>query len=116
MTAAADALMGIFGFNRVEGEQMKTIEETRRELFEADFKVRRKSTFPAIELSRDSNGGYKYNPAHSDWMAWNAALDAVVIELPSIECAGPSYDSYLAMNADDVRDAIKATNLGLKIK
>ena len=100
---------------------MKTIEETRRELFEA----RMLATFAAEGytghslvslMERGSIGQYYSNRVAGAWEGFNAALDAVVIELPSIECAGPSYDSYLAMNADDVRDAIKATNLGLKIK
>ena len=103
----------------------KSVEEVRRELFEADFKVRRKSTFPAIELSRDSGGGYKYNPAHSDWMAWNAALDAVEIQLPSLvgldqPFTGTPISEIRAHNhynqaLADCRAAIEQTGLGLKV-
>ena len=97
---------------------MKTIEQTRRELFEADFKLRRKSTFPEIELSRDSGSGYKYNPAHSDWMAWNAALDSICIELPkcSVSMFANSREAMGAMAGVEMsRTAIESTNLGLKI-
>lgn len=98
----------------------KSVEDVRRELFEAYFKVRRKSTFPAIELSRDSGGGYKYNPANSDWMAWNAALDAAEIELPAPigdDHGGCIHDAETHDSAvSDCRAAIEQTGLGIRVK
>jgi len=97
----------------------KSVEEVRRAAFEEDFKVRRKSTFPAIELSRDSGGGYKYNPAHSDLMAWNAALDAVEIQLPTPigdDHGGCIHDAATHDSAvSECRAAIEQTGLGLRV-
>ena len=121
MTASADAFMGIFGFKRVEGEQMKTIEETRRELFEAKFpppyyiswNVDRSGYY---SIHRDSTRKRHAECYDAKWEGFSAALDAVVIELPPANCEGPSYDSYLAMDAEEVRAAIESTGLGLKVK
>ena len=114
MSAAADALMGIFGFKRVEIE-MKTVEQTRRELFEAWYR----GEFPASEL-RIQNLIGTYTKHHADlcWQGFNAALDAVVIELPDSYIDAPRYACYKGgwndMRGETV-DAIESTNLGLKI-
>lgn len=91
---------------------MKTIEQTRRELFEAwDSK-----TFQESDHEQDGDGGYQDNIVNQCWVAFNAALDAVVIRLPEsreiIEEGGWLSD---VVDADDCRAAIKSTSLGLKI-
>ena len=92
----------------------KTVEETRRELFEAWYKIE----FPASELRvQNLIGTYtKYN-ADLSWQAFNAAMDAVVISLPEsreiIDEGGWLSD---VVDADEVRTAIESTNLGIKIK
>lgn len=116
---AADALMGIFGFKRIEGQQMKTVEETRRELFEPWASDGGK--WPkAVERTADNQ--YQLMRTHSDWLAFNAALDAVVIRLPCerhIRSRWPE-GCGVDMAFNDCRqlcaDAIESTNLGLTIK
>lgn len=99
---------------------MKSVENKRRELFEAAFKLRHKPTFPAIELSRDSGTGYKYNPAHIEWVVWNAALNAIVIELPALigdENGGCNHDAAIHDEAvNECRESIELLNLGIKVK
>lgn len=100
---------------------MKTIEQTRRALFEAWYKKQ----FPYADL-RVQNLIGTYTKSHADlsWQSFNAALDAVVIELPSpisehntdingfVNPAAEEYDGCL----DDCRTAIESTNLGIKIR
>lgn len=87
----------------------KETQQARRAAFEADFKIRRKSTFPEIELSRDSGDGYKYNPAQSDWEAWNAALDSIMIELPADRSLSASDDPWYVV--EQCRHAIRAAGV-----
>lgn len=89
---------------------MKSLENTRRELFEAWYK----NEFPSSELSVQNLIG-TYTKTHVDlcWQAFNAALDSVVIEVPP-------YHELHEMTSGDLYDAvlvsIKSTNLGIKVK
>lgn len=84
---------------------MKTIEETRRELFEAWYKKRY---------------GIRTGPwAHAEFCdaleVWLAALDAVCIVMPEqgdYECRS----DIQAVIIGDCRAAIESTNLGLRVK
>lgn len=112
MNASADALMGIFGFKRVE-DAMKTIEETRRELFEAWAATKwphigrhRRDALP-VDHERHS----EYVMLQSEWLAFNAALDAVCIVMPESE-----LDESRAVAIEDCRAAIESTSLGIKVK
>ena len=111
MTAQADALMGIFGFKRVEGKAMDKVSETRRGLFEAWW------ISEGLTLNDPTHGRYTVT-TQAGWMGFNAALDAVLIELPYI---GDYIDRHgQGLNCDEfvtaVRDAIESTSLGIKIK
>lgn len=96
---------------------MKSVENTRRELFEAWYK----NEFPASEL-RVQNLIGTYTKSHADlcWQAFDAALDSVVIELPGKIGEEHGGDFYSASIHDSViaecQDAIETTNLGIKVK
>ena len=96
---------------------MKTVEETRRELFEAAYL--KKYFYPAERWSLVPE---KYRTQHAEiaWWAFNAALDAVEIELPEKvgeDNGGCIHDSSIYDEAvDECRAAIESTNLGLKIR
>jgi hypothetical protein len=50
-----------------------------------------------------------------EWAVFNAALDAVVIELPeTYQCGDEQYHSWPGMCADEVRAAIQSAGLGLR--
>ena len=96
----------------------KSVEETRRELFKEWFDS---LVWPMCE--KCSNAEY------IAWEAFNAALDAVEIELPPQDIShyggpdseyGPSYEQLEGAGYNhglsDCKLAIEATNLGLKIK
>lgn len=80
---------------------MKTVEETRRALFEA---------------WADSMGLPHSMLTCGEWAAFNAALDAVVITLPEWQQYDDDFTAGTAFAIDDCRAAIESTNLGLKIK
>lgn len=94
------------------------VEKKRRELFEARY--------PDINLERDKyrTEFYIALPTRALWEAWNAALDAAEIVFPNqrdekyqdyyddVEGGSFNYSRYL----NDVRNAITATGLGLRIK
>lgn len=83
-----------------------TIEQKRRELFEVSVEHR----FPFADRFRtDKKGNYFYNAVHSAWGIWNAALDAVVIELPQ------SWNLSESEYRESCIDAIESTGLGLKV-
>lgn len=112
---------------------MKTIEQTRRELFEAAYKAQVEGTcagafVPDVFSRNMSDGAYMISPVQCAWWGFNAAMDAVVIELPPLNNShiggpdsemGPSYEQVEDAGYDfavkDCRAAIKSTNLGLKI-
>ena len=78
----------------------KYVESTRRELFKKWFDS---LAWPMCEkCSKDE---------HIAWLAFNAALDSVVIEFPSI------YDFHSTSGMKrGCTEAIESLNLGLKIK
>lgn len=92
---------------------MKTIEQTRRELFEAEYCKRNEC---GIDHMQKDGKFYQRDSAQIAWGWFNAALDAVVISLPEsreiIDEGGWLND---VVDADEVRTAIESTNLGLKI-
>ena len=95
---------------------MKTIEQTRRELFETAYL--KKYFYPAERWSLVPE---KYRTQHAEiaWWAFNAALDAVVIEFPQMtgeDNGGCFHDAEVYdQTVNDCRAAIESTNLGLKI-
>ena len=113
---AADALMGIFGFKRVEGKAMDKVSETRRGLFEAwavaeaakkDYKF-----MDRVLLRNRTPDSYRTIWVDCAWAGFNAALDAVEIELPEYTDEVRQY----GYSAADVHAAIESTGLGLRIK
>lgn len=86
------------------------IEKKRRELFEAWFD---KEVLPTISY------GSPDILKRQMWRPFNAAMDAVEIELPSKFENAPPYASFQG-GWNDMReeaiDAITATGLGLKVK
>lgn len=120
MSAAADALMGIFGFKRVEGEMSKSVEDVRRAAFEAWYRIE----FPALELRAQNLIG-TYTKYHADlsWQAFNAALDAVEIQLPpevaqfaDDDRGRRAFSLFTNTAIRSCRAAIEQTGLGLRVK
>lgn len=87
------------------------IENKRRELFEAFYMTQDQQAEQHLSLIRD-DGKYGYHCTRVAWGAFNAALDAVLIELPDA-CSLPD-DAWVARY--QCAAAITATGLGLRIK
>lgn len=92
---------------------MKSVENTRRELFEDTFK--KKSLTISLEKAVDLEGDCIYVDDWTQlaWIGFNAALDSVMIEVPPYHelhemTSGDLYDSVLV--------SIESTNLGIKVK
>lgn len=85
---------------------MKTVEETRRELFHKA--LHRDWAAHLVVLDREGDG-YVFGDIDSAWWAFNAALDAVAIELPKSRINETPYK-------EACRAAIESTNLGIKVK
>ena len=92
---------------------MKTIEQTRRELFEAW--VVTFNNMPAA-LFVDERGRYIDDWIQCRWLGFNAAMDAVVIGIPLEWPPVCEKDEGANEMRDAVLDAIESTNLGLKIR
>lgn len=98
---------------------MKTVEETRRELFETHWSNSYGySRAEAVEFgvfAVNDRGVYLSTKLNDSWHTWNAALDSVVIELP--DCFDTyGYSAEVARVATDCcADAIEQTGLGLKV-
>lgn len=95
----------------------KSVEEARRELFEAAI------TLPqTVKWCNEQKKyiGQNFWLADYAFEAWNAALDSVVVELPkkygqhSI-VAHASFEQF-NIGVDQSRAAIESTSLGIKIK
>ena len=86
-----------------------TIEERRRELFEAWDRGDR-----CFRL-RWENGNYVYATTRREWSAFNAALDAVVIGLPGSSGWPCEFADGFNSALGECRDSIKSTGLGLKV-
>lgn len=88
------------------------IEKKRREVFEAWLSQKIGGRYiPGLDNRRGADGEYVYAPAASYWAGFNAALDAVEIELPGIY----EYHSTSGMRRG-CEEAITATDLGIRIK
>lgn len=87
------------------------IQQARREMFEAWTKSEHG------DLTRRQDGEYFDDLTHGAWLGFNAALDAVEIELPEscrqVTIDDESIDIYWP---NEVRAAIESTNLGIKVK
>jgi len=86
----------------------KTVEEVRRAAFE--------SVFPRNGLTLDPDGLYSGEWAsfyNAKWQGFNAALDAVEIELPEPHSTN---GGDCVIDYDETLVAIEQTGLGLKIK
>lgn len=118
MSAAADALMGIFGFKRVEGEMSKTVEDVRRAAF-CKF-------FDGFQSTGEHCG---VSIAESERelleLGFYAALDSICIELPALIEPEPPEDAFDDSWRDGYaaayryrnkcRAAIEQTGLGLRV-
>lgn len=91
----------------------KSVEETRRELFEHECVQYRQY------LKRNKDGTYNEEWVESCWQGFNAAFDLIEIELPD-SCKMSTEELDEGYNAGylkwEIVEAIKALNLGLKIK
>ena len=92
------------------------IQQARRELFEEWTKSEHGN------ISRRQDGEYFDDMTHGAWLGFNAALDCVVIELPSERTKRPGFmhetleDSAHNNCRDLCADAIESTSLGIKVK
>lgn len=115
----------------------KSVEETRRELFEeAAFRQRYISSITRVNegqfgmhsigcptkaefITKDLDGNYVEESLNIAWWGFTGALNAVEIELPEKRCIQDANDMYeVARNGtiNECRLSIESLNLGLKIK
>jgi hypothetical protein len=110
----------------------KTVEEVRRAAFEHAYSKLDQQAAQHLLFIRD-DGQYGYHTTRTAWGCFNAALDAVEIQLPKT-CAYESLDSARVfvqltyeigssaadpvelVRLDDCRAAIEQTGLGLRVK
>lgn len=86
----------------------KTVEEVRRELFENEYVQYRQF------LKRNKDGSYNQEWVEARWQGFNAALDAVEIQLPEL---AEGFADHVNEHAQTVfLDAIEQTGLGLRVK
>lgn len=77
--ASVPVLYGVFfeaAIQRWLNDQEEIIEAAEpddRAAFEASFKRRHPQYAPHIDLARDADGNYKYQPASVEWPVWQAA-------------------------------------------
>lgn len=92
------------------------IQEKRRELFEAHVKTANPDDYAqdGDRLFQWNGASYAWTWVNWDWLLWNAALDAVVIELPHDVSHVTSIP--FEEGRDAVLAAIESTGLGIKIK
>ena len=89
------------------------IQQARRELFEA---------WAPYRTDQNKDGFYASSHTRAQWSAFNAALDCVVIELPSERTKRPGFmhetleDSAHNNCRDLCAGAIESTSLGIKVK
>lgn len=98
----------------------KSVEETRRELFEAKFEPPYYISWNVdrcgyYSIYRDSTRKRAAECYDAKWQGFNAALDAVCIELPD-QGAYECRSDIQAVIIGDCRAAIESTNLGLRVK
>ena len=104
MSAAADALMGIFGFKRVEGEGMKT----DRELLEL---AARAAGYVLTDGSQGyrtfrCKGGVEWNPLTDDGDALRLAVN---LELDILRF--PAFGEAQVCSQDGVADEAESTSI-----
>lgn len=111
---------------------MKTVEQTRRELFEATCKEHYYLSELGTARHDDDLCDYVETDIQIAWEVFNAAIDAVVIELPDPESPenfgvteAEDPDEYAALEArmgsqysaiHKCRKSIESTGLGIKVK
>jgi hypothetical protein len=106
---------------------MEKVSDARRALFEKWFMANRPlNSSPDLWLKTDIRGEYFVRETYTAWQAFNAALDAVEIELPGLtgmdkQFTGTPISEIRAHNhynqaVGQCRAAIESTNLGLRIK
>ena len=94
----------------------KTVEEVRRELFEAHIKTANPDDYAqdGDRLFQWNGASYAWTWVNWDWLLWNAAIDAVEIQLPEL---AEGFADHVNEHAQTVfLDAIEQTGLGLRIK
>lgn len=93
---------------------MTQVEQKRRELFEVWAEGR------GLDLYCSRTDMYEDAETLWAWSAWRAALDAVVIELPSgrkiRHLPAPDENESYNEALENCRDAIESTGLGLTVK
>ena len=87
----------------------KSVKEVRRAAFEAYVTSDAGGYLPE-HLERDANGDYTI--VWEYWGVWNAALDAVEIQLPEPHSTN---GGDCVVDYDDCRAAIEQTGLGLRV-
>ena len=95
------------------GPASDKIQQARRAAFEAWTKSEHGN------ISRRQDGEYFDDLTHGAWLGFNAALDCVVIELPTrIASMFVTSREAIAAQAGVIMcaDAIESTNLGIKVK
>lgn len=90
----------------------KSVEEVRRGMFQSW--VETFNSMPAA-LFVDERGRYIDDWIQCRWLGFNAALDAVEIELPKPEISYDVFDNGHAAGVDCCRAAIEQTGLGLRV-
>lgn len=93
-------------------KQNEICRKTRRELFEAWALT--DAWLGLGEEPERFEGGYLEFETHAAWLAFNAALDAIEIELP--KPSGMLIDARYYSGVSDSRSCIESLNLGIKIK
>ncbi len=92
------------------------VEKKRRELFEAHLKQSHPDDYAedGDRIFKREGAGYDWHWVNEFWLCFNAALDAVEIELPHDRSLSASDDPWQVK--EWCAEAITATGLGLRIK
>lgn len=97
----------------------KTVEEARRAAFEHAYSKMDQQAAQHLLFVRD-DGQYGYHTTRTAWACFNAALDAVEIQLPSERkirhMPTPNENQSYNEALENCKDAIEQTGLGLRIK
>ena len=90
----------------------KSVEEGRRAAFEAAYSKLDQQAAQHLLFVRD-DGQYGYHTTRTAWACFNAALDAVEIQLPEPHSTN---GGDCVVDYDECRAAIEQTGLGLRVK
>jgi len=102
--------------NHLGDEMTAKIQQARRAAFEEWWST--EMNLQVMDLYRCYDG-YQCHETNRGWMAFNAALDCVVIELPKLPGEMNSLSPWVKgyeVCISDSRAAIESTNLGIKVK